>query len=76
MPKEKEKVAVTGNNNSTSKIFYTDVLNKIANNNIITLYTRDRLLDMLNSGNKKEYIKFKKHFNDLFSLQESFDGEE
>jgi hypothetical protein len=76
MPKEKEKVAVTGNNNSTSKIFYTDVLNKIANNNIITLYTRDRLLDMLNSGDKKNYIKFKKDFNDLFSLQESFDGEE
>ena len=61
---------------NTSKTFYIDALNKIQSNNIITLYTRDRLVDMLNSGNKKEYAKFKKHFSDLFNLQETFDGED
>ena len=79
MPKEKEKeknTNITNNNNSISKTFYPDVLNKIANNNIITSYTKDRLLDLLNSGNKKDYLKFKKHFNDLLNLQESFDGED
>ena len=77
MPKEKEKVEiVNNNNNSTTKTFYIDVLNKIASNNIITPYARDRLMDMLSSGNKKEYIKFKKHFHDLLNLQESFDGED
>ena len=75
MPKEKEKVEVD-NNSSTTKTFYIDVLNKIASNNIITPYARDRLLEMLSSGNKNEYIKFKKHFNDLLNLQESFDGED
>jgi len=78
MPKEKEKETNTNitnnnNNNSISKTFYADVLNKIANNNIITLYTKDRLLDLLNSDNKKNYLKFKRHFNDLLSLQESFE---
>ena len=71
----RENVEVVNNNNSTTKTFYI-VLNKIASNNIITPYARDRLMDMLSSGNKKEYIKFKKHFNDLLNLQESFDGED
>ena len=77
MPKETEKaVKAINTNDNTSKTFYTDALNTIQSNNIITLYTRDRLLDMMNSGNKKEYAKFKKHFGDLFNLQETFDGEE
>jgi hypothetical protein len=78
MPKGTEKAAAgsSTNSNNTSKTFYLDALNKIESNNIITLYTRDRLVDMMNSGSKKEYVKFKKHFNDLFSLQETFDGED
>lgn len=73
----KEAVAATAQTTTnTSKTFYVDALNKIQSNNIITLYTRDRLLDMMNSGNKKEYAKFKKHFSDLFNLQETFDGED
>ena len=46
MPKEKAKVEIVNNNNSTTKTFYIDVLNKIASNNIITPYARDRLMDM------------------------------
>jgi predicted RNA-binding protein associated with RNAse of E/G family len=60
MPKEKEKVEiVNNNNNSTTKTFYIDVLNKITSNNIITPYSRDRLLDMLNSGNKKNILNLR-----------------
>lgn len=62
--------------NLSSKQFYIDALNKIQGNNIITTYTRDRMMDMLNSGSKKEYTKFKKHFHDLLNLQETFDGED
>lgn len=76
MAKEAATTTTTPTTTNTSKTFYIDALNKIQSNNIITLYTRDRLLDMMNSGNKKEYVKFKKHFSDLFNLQETFDGED
>jgi hypothetical protein len=73
MPKEEKATPAT---NLSSKQFYIDALNKIQGNNVITTYTRDRLMDMLNSGSRKEYTKFKKHFHDLLNLQETFDGED
>jgi len=73
MPKEDVATPAT---NLSSKQFYIDALNKIQGNNVITTYTRDRLMDMLNSGSRKENTKFKKHFHDLLNLQEIFDGED
>lgn len=73
MPKEEKATSAI---NLSSKQFYVDALNKIQGNNVITTHTRDRLIDMLNSGSRKEFIKFKKHFHDLLNLQETFDGED
>lgn len=73
MPKEEKATPAI---NLSSKQFYVDALNKIQGNNVITTYTRDRLIDMLNSGSRKEFGKFKKHFHDLLNLQETFDGED
>ena len=77
MPKEdKTTTTLPTAVNLSSKQFYIDALNKIQGNNIVTAYTRDRMLDMLNSGSKKEYAKFKKHFHDLLNLQDTLDGED
>ena len=76
MPKEDKTTTLPTAVNLSSKQFYIDALNNIQGNNIITTYTRDRMLDMLSSGNKKEYGKFKRHFHDLLNLQETFDGED
>ena len=73
MPKEEK---ATSTINLSTKQFYVDALNKIQGNNVITPHARDRLIDMLNSGSRKEFIKFKKHFHDLLNLQETFDGED
>ena len=76
MPKEDKTTTLPTAMNLSSKQFYVDALNKIQGNKVITAYTRDRLIDMLNSGSKKEDAKIRKHFHDLLNLQETFDGED
>ena len=72
---QKDKTTLPTAVNLSSKQFYIDAL-KIQGNNVITAYTRNRLIDMLNSWSKKEYAKFKKHFHDLLNLQDTLDGED
>ena len=71
--KEKPKTTV---NNASSKTFYVDALKKMANDQIITGYTRDKLMGFLENGKKKDYARFKRHFHDLLDLHDSFDEDQ
>ena len=57
-------------NNSSSKKFYTDFLEKLVADNIITQFCKNKLVDMLNSTNNKLNYQFKKHFNNLLELSD------
>ena len=59
--------------NTSSKTFYVDALKKMTDGHIITGYTRDKLLGILENGKKRDYSRFKKHFHDLLDLHDSFD---
>jgi hypothetical protein len=48
----------------------------MANDQIITGYTRDKLLGFLENGKKKDYTRFKRHFHDLLDLHDSFDDDQ
>ena len=51
--------------NYSSKTFFIDALKKMVEDQIITSYTKDKLLGFLENGKKKDYSRFKKHFHDL-----------
>ena len=57
-------------NNSSSKTLYTDFLDKLVADNIITQFCKNNLVDMLNSTNNKLNYQFKKHFNNLLELSD------
>ena len=57
-------------NTSSSKKFYTDFLEKLVADNIITQLCKNKLVDMLNSTNNKLNYQFKKHFNNLLELSD------
>ena len=59
--------------NYSSKTFFVDALKKMVEDQIITSYTKDKLLGFLENGKKKDYSRFKKHFHDLLELHDSFD---
>jgi len=59
--------------NYSSKTFFIDALKKMVEDQIITSYTKDKLLGFLENGKKKDYSRFKKHFHDLLELHDSFD---
>ena len=56
-----------------SKAFFGDAIKKMTDDQVITPYTRDRLLGLLESGVKKDYGRFKNHFHDLLDLHETID---
>jgi hypothetical protein len=56
-----------------SKAFFGDAIKKMTDDQVITPYTRDRLLGLLESGVEKDYGRFKKHFHDLLDLHETID---
>ena len=57
----------------SSKTFFVDALKKMMDDQIITPYTKDKLLGFLENGKKKDYMRFKRHFHDLLELHDSFD---
>ena len=59
--------------NIASKTFFGDALKKMTEENVITPYTRDKLLGLLESGVKKDYGRFKKHFHDVLDLHETIE---
>ena len=73
--KEFEKVhaptKVKATINTASKTLFGDALRKMTEESVITPYTRDKLLGLLESGVKKDYGRFKKHFHDLLDLHET-----
>ena len=62
-----------GSINYSSKTFFVDALKKMVEDQIITPYTKDKLLGFLENGKKKDYTRFKRHFHDLLELHDSFD---
>jgi len=65
--------ATTSAKPPASKAFFGDAIRKMADDQIITPFARDKLLGLLESGVKKDYGKFKKHFHDLLELHETID---
>ena len=65
--------ATTNAKAPASKTFFGDAIRKMTDDQIITPFTRDKLLGLLESGVKKDYGKFKKHFHDLLELHDTID---
>ena len=62
-----------GSNNGFTKRFFQTTLTQLANDNIITGYTRDKLVGMLCSENRKDYNRAKNHIMDIMKLHDSFE---
>jgi len=58
------------NNISNSKQLYINFLDKLVENNIITMYCKNKLIDLLNTNKPKNIYIFKKHFNALLDLSD------
>ena len=58
------------NNNSNSKQFYLNFLDKLVEDNIITTFCKNKLIDLLNTNKPKNIYIFKKHFNNLLDLSD------
>ena len=58
------------NNNSNSKQLYLNFLDKLVENNIITTFCKDKLIDLLNTNKPQNISIFKKHFNALLDLSD------
>ena len=62
--------------NTASKTFFGDAIKKMTDDNVITPYTKDKLLGLLESGVKKDYRKFKTHFHDLLDLHQTIEEDQ
>ena len=49
-------------------------LEHLTTSNIITPYTRDKLIDMINSDAKRDFAKVRKHVLDIRALHDAFDA--
>jgi len=58
------------NNISNSKQLYINFLDKLVENNIITMYCKNKLIDLLDTNEPKSIFIFKKHFNALLDLSD------
>ena len=61
---------INTNNNSKSKQFYLNFLDKLVEDNIITTFCKNKLIDLLNTNKPKNIYIFKKHFNALLDLSD------
>ena len=69
--------AVTASNNSnnhhgSTKKFFIHTLEHLTTSNIITPYTRDMLIDMINSDAKRDFAKVWKHVLYIMALHDAF----
>ena len=70
-----DAVTASNSNNhhgSTNK-FFVHTLDHLTTSNIITPYTRDKLIDMNNSDAKRDFAKVRKHVLDIMALHDAFD---
>ena len=58
------------NNISNSKQFYLIFLDKLVEDNTITTFCKNKLIDLLNTNKPKNIYIFKKHFNALLDLSD------
>ena len=63
------------NNGGFAKKFFQHTIEQMVLSNIITGYTRDKLAGLLNSDNKKDYAKAKKHILDIISIHDTITEE-
>ena len=62
------------NHHGSTKKFFIHTLEHLTSNNIITPYTRDKLIDMINSEGKRDFARVRKHVLDLLALHDAFDS--
>ena len=63
----------TNNHRGSTKKFLIHRLEHLTTSNIITPYTRDKLIDMINSDAKRDFAKVRKHVLDIMALHDAFD---
>ena len=70
--------AVTASNSNkhhgSTKKFVVHTLEHLTTSNIITPYTRDKVIDMMNSDAKRDFAKVRKHVLDIMALHDAFDN--
>ena len=62
------------NHHGSTKKFFIHTLEHLTSSNIITPYTRDKLIDMINSEGRRDFAKVRKHVLDIMALHDAFDS--
>ena len=70
-----DAVTASSSNNhyGNTKKFFVLMLEHLTTSNIITPYTRDKLIDMINSDANRDFAKVRKHALDIMALHDAFD---
>ena len=64
----------SNNHHGSTKKFFVHTLEHLTTSNIITPYTRDKLIDMINSDAKRDFAKVRKQVLDIMALHDAFDN--
>ena len=64
----------TNNHHGSTKKFFIHTLEHLTSSNIITPYTRDKLIDMINSEGRRDFARVRKHVLDIMALHDAFDS--
>lgn len=62
------------NHHGSTKKFFIHTLEHLTSSNIITPYTRDKLIDMINSEGRRDFARVRKHVLDIMALHDAFDS--
>ena len=63
----------SNNHHGSTKKFFMHTLEHLTTSNIITPYTRDKLIDMINSHAKHDLAKVRTHVLAIMALNDAFD---
>ena len=67
--------ASNGNNHhGSNKKFFIHMLEHLTTSSIITPYTREKLIDMINSDARRDFAKARKHVLGIMALHDAFDN--
>ena len=62
------------NQHGSTKKFFIHTLEHLTTGNIITPYTWDKLIDMINSEGRRDFARVRKHVLDLLAIHDAFDS--
>ena len=64
----------SNNHHGSTKKLFIHTLEHLTTSNMTTQYTRDKLIDMINSEGKRDFARVRKHVLDLLAIHDAFDS--